>query len=55
MGEISGLVVEVEGLRFPNIRESLLGGAYNEDYNIWVSILAFPYLGKLPKAPTQAS
>ena len=33
---------------FPKIRGTLFGGPYNKDYNIWGSILGYPYFGKLP-------
>ena len=33
---------------FPQIRGTLLGGPHNKDYSVLVSILGFPYFGKLP-------
>ena len=33
---------------FPKIRGTFVGGPYNKDYSILVSILGSPYFGKLP-------
>ena len=39
----------MEGLGFPQVRATFLGGPYNKDYSISGSVFGSPCLWKLPK------